>query len=118
MKIIAKFRCQFEGRIFDPGDATDYDGPITDRIAYNFNGEDGEPLTVASDNDTDTQGEKPPEQKKTDKEIAAEKIEKVLKTFSREQLMARLDEFGITYKPQNKNEQLARFYLRATGEID
>lgn len=118
MKIIAKFRCQFEGRIFDPGDTTDYDGPITDRIAYDFKGEDDTPLTVGSDNGTDTQGEETSGQKKTDKEIAAEKIEKILKTFSREQLMARLDELGITYKPQNKNEQLARFYLRATGEID
>ena len=114
MKIIATNRCQFEGRIYDPGDAAEYDGPITERIAYNFKGADGAPLALDGTADGVSETAKP----KSDKEIVAERIKKVLKTFTREQLMARLDEFGITYKPQNKNEQLARFYLRATGEID
>lgn len=114
MKLIARLRCQIDGRIVDPGDTIDYDGPVTDRIAYNFTDENGSSLVT--DGTTDDTGTT--DTKKTDREIVSDKVSAVLKAFSREQLMARLDEYGITYKPQHTNDKLARLYLHATGEID
>ena len=129
MKIIAKYRCQLDGRIYDPGDEADYDGAVTPRVAHNFTDADGKPLKAAvgaggaagakggaKGGAEPTKEKADPEKEKATKE--KEMVEKLAKTMSREALTAKLDEMGVTYKATHKNTDLAKLVLRQQGVIE
>lgn len=129
MKIIAKYRCQLDGRIYDPGDEADYDGAVTPRVAHNFTDADGGPLKAAVGAGGEagakggSKGGSAPSNENVDpeKEKAAkakELVDKLAKTMSREALTAKLDEMGVTYKATHKNTDLAKLVLRQQGVIE
>ncbi|MCQ2299961.1 MAG: hypothetical protein MJZ81_07560 [Bacteroidales bacterium] len=115
MKIIAVQKCQLGGRIYDVGETAEFDGPVTERIAHNFIGADGKKIAVAGAKEI---AEAKSHVDRPAAETVEDKVAAVLKTMNREQLIAKLDEFGITYKPTNKNDFLAKLLLRAQGAID
>ena len=57
MKIVAKFPVQLGGHVFRKGEATDFDGEVTPRIAANFANADGTALVVPEKKAPEKKGE-------------------------------------------------------------
>lgn len=114
MKIIATKRCQLDGRIYDVGQALEYEGPITSRVAYNFRAADGSALTADGTKAVKIKEVKP---KSAEDEDAA-KIKATLNVMNRDQLIAKLDELGVAYKANARTDFLAKLLLRQQGAID
>jgi hypothetical protein len=138
MKIVAKYPVQLGGHVFRKGEATDFDGEVTPRIAANFVNADGTAL-VAPENKREcgeeahdegaigTEGQEGEKQPTPEEIAAAEAREKAdaeaklvattIKSLKKEGLQRKLDEMGVTYPADAKVEFLARLYLMAQGEL-
>lgn len=143
MKIVAKFPVQLGGHVFRKGEATEYDGEVTPRIAANFVNADGTALVAPEkkapekkceggedahdEGTTGTEGQEG-EKQPTPEEIAAAEarakadeeaklVATTIRSLKKEGLQRKLDEMGVTYPADAKVEFLARLYLMAQGEI-
>lgn len=143
MKIVAKYPVQLGGHVFRKGEATDFDGEVTPRIAANFVNADGTALVVPEKKAPEKKGEggeeahdegaagtkgQEGEKQPTPEEIAAaeakakadEKAKLVattIRSLKKDGIMRKLDELGVTYPADAKVEFLARLYLMAQGEL-
>ena len=143
MKIVAKFPVQLGGHVFRKGEATDFDGEVTPRIAANFANADGTALVVPEKKAPEKKGEggeeahdegatgtegQEGEKQPTPEEIAAaeakakadEEVKLVattIRSLRKEGLQRKLDELGVTYPAEAKVEFLARLYLMTQGEL-
>ena len=143
MKIVAKYPVQLGGHVFRKGEATDFDGEVTPRIAANFVNADGTALVVPEKKAPEKKGEggeeahdegatgtegQEGEKQPTPEEIAAAEakakadeeaklVATTIRSFRKEGLQRKLDELGVTYPADAKVEFLAKLYLMAQGEL-
>lgn len=136
MKIIAKTPVQLGGHIYERGEACEYDGPVTARIAANFTDETGRALTVGAKdragaaNPNGGEGEKTgqsPEPQGTqtggaqgelfDANDVQARIDKTIQVLGRQGIMQALEDMGITYQANASNKHLAKLLLTSQGEI-
>ena len=143
MKIVAKFPVQLGGHVFRKGEATDFDGEVTPRIAANFANADGTALVVPEKKAPEKKGEggeeahdegatgtegQEGEKQPTPEEIAAAEakakadeeaklVATTIRSLRKEGLQRKLDELGVTYPAEAKVEFLARLYLMTQGEL-
>ncbi len=115
MKIIAKFQVQLNGHVYSRGEACEYGGPVTDRIAYNFTKDDGSPLV--KDGDQMELKLEPPPDESAGKD-ADETVRRTVDALKRDGICRQLDEMGVTYPAKAKTDYLARLLLASKGEID
>lgn len=113
MKIIAKRGIEVNGYgVIRKGMIIDIsEDAITPRIASAFVTLGGEPLTVSDDAKSHC------EEKNSPVETTEIVIERTVDVLGREGILRKLDEMGITYRPQHKTEYLAKLYLSAKGDI-
>jgi len=129
MKLIAKYNVQVRGHIYAKGEAMEWDGPVTPRIIANFSAADGSGLFVGQTDeprgpigdkgalgDKGTPGELPldPPPETVDEDTL---VKRTLTALKREGVMRQLDDMGVTYPPNAKNDFLARLLLSAKGEM-
>ena len=143
MKIVAKYPVQLGGHVFRKGEATDFDGEVTPRIAANFVNADGTALVVPEKKAPEKKGEggeeahdegatgtegQEGEKQPTPEEIAAAEakakadeeaklVATTIRSLRKEGLQRKLDELGVTYPADAKVEFLAKLYLMAQGEL-
>lgn len=138
MKIVAKFPVQLGGHVFRKGEATEYDGEVTPRIAANFVNADGTALVVPEkkgegggeahdEGATGTEGQEgekhptPEETAEAEAKAKADAEEKMvantIRSLKKEGIMRKLDGMGVTYPADAKVDFLARLYLMSQGEI-
>lgn len=143
MKIVAKYPVQLGGHVFRKGEATEYDGEVTPRIAANFVNADGTALVAPEKKAPEKKGEggeeahdegatgaegQEGEKQPTPEEIAeaeakekadaeAKLVANTIRSLKKEGLQRKLDELGVTYPADAKVEFLARLYLMAQGEL-
>ena len=124
MKIIAKFQVQLNGHVYARGEACEYNGPVTDRIAHNFTREDGEPLVKEGDQmelglERGTgNGESASAEATADRRGTDETVRRTVDALKRDGICRQLDEMGVTYPAKAKTDYLARLLLASKGEID
>ena len=131
MKIIAKTPVQLGGHIYERGEACEYDGPVTARIAANFTDETGAALEVgeAAKAARSDMGEGAPLSEKGEEpgggaqgelfganDVQA-RIDKTIQVLGRQGIMQALDDMGITYQANASNKHLAKLLLTSQGEI-
>ena len=131
MKIIAKTNVQLGGHIYARGEACEYDGPVTARIAANFTGETGAALEVgdAAKAARSEKGEGAPHSEKGeepgggaqgelfDANDVQARIDKTIQVLGRQGIMQALEDMGITYQANASNKHLAKLLLTSQGEI-
>lgn len=112
MRITARYNTEVEGfGIVRRGQTIDLPADrISQRIKDNFTTDSGEAIKVS-----DAGIKVGPEPVEADGEQAA--IDNAVRVIGREGLMRKLDDMGITYKPQHRTDYLAKLYLQAAGEI-
>lgn len=113
MKIIARFHAQLGGHVYAPGEACEFDGPVTARIAYNFTAEDGSSLAP------DVAGmagaaEGPARDAGTDEKAL---VERTVAALKRDGICRALDDMNISYSAKSSTAYLARLLLVNRGEI-
>lgn len=114
MKIIAKRSVQLRGHIYSKGEAAEWDGPVDSRIAANFTAEDGGDLRAADGGDRPS-GEK--KDGKKDGAITTDRIDRLVKELGRRGIEQKLDELGVTYRPNMNSSQMALLLLQQQGEV-
>lgn len=131
MKIIAKTPVQLGGHIYERGEACEYDGPVTARIAANFTAETGAALEVgdAAKAARSEKGEGAPHSEKSeepgggaqgelfDANDVQARIDKTIQVLGRQGIMQALEDMGITYQANASNKHLAKLLLTSQGEI-
>lgn len=122
MKIIAKTPVQLGGHIYERGEACEYDGPVTARIAANFTGETGAALEVgeAAKAARSEKGEEPgggAQGELFDANDVQARIDKTIQVLGRQGIMQALEDMGITYQANASNKHLAKLLLTSQGEI-
>lgn len=143
MKIVAKFPVQLGGHVFRKGEATEYDGEVTPRIAANFVNADGTALVASgkkapgkkgeggedahdegATGTKEQEGEKQPTPEETAAAEAREKadaeekmVANTIRSLKKDGIMRKLDGMGVTYPADAKVDFLARLYLMSQGEI-
>lgn len=131
MKIIAKTPVQLGGHIYERGEACEYDGPVTARIAANFTDETGRALEVgdAAKAARSEKGEGAPHSEKGevpgggaqgelfDANDVQARIDKTIQVLGRQGIMQALEDMGITYQANASNKHLAKLLLTSQGEI-
>ena len=131
MKIIAKTPVQLGGHIYERGEACEYDGPVTARIAANFTDETGGALEVgeAAKAARSEKGEGTPLSEKGedagggaqgelfDANDVQARIDKTIQVLGRQGIMQALEDMGITYQANASNKHLAKLLLTSQGEI-
>lgn len=113
MKIIARFHAQLGGHVYAPGEACEFDGPVTARIAYNFAAEDGSSLAP------DVAGmagaaEGPACDARADEKAL---VERTVAALKRDGICRALDDMNISYSAKSSTAYLARLLLVNRGEI-
>lgn len=118
MKIIARFSVELDGHIYSRGDACQYGGAITRRIAANFTAEDGSALT-AEGPDGDAGG-KAQGKERTKEGAAAVRaaMARTVEVMGRDGIKRALDSMGVAYPPSANTEYLAKALLVARGECE
>ena len=114
MKIIARYAVEVGGHIYSKGDALEWNGPVTRRIAANFRAEDGSPLTV--DGDPAANAAPAAETPKTDGR--REVIARTVAALKRDGICRALDWMHLAYSTKSSTEYLARLLLVNRGEIE
>ena len=131
MKIIAKTPVQLGGHIYERGEACEYDGPVTARIAANFTDKTGAALEVgeAAKAARSEKGEGAPHSEKGedaggeaqgelfDANDVQARIDKTIQVLGRQGIMQALEDMGITYQANASNKHLAKLLLTSQGEI-
>lgn len=131
MKIIAKTPVQLGGHIYERGEACEYDGPVTARIAANFTDETGAALEVgdAAKAARSEKGEGTPRSEKGEDaggeaqgELFGEndvqaRIDKTIQVLGRQGIMQALEDMNIPFQSNASNKHLAKLLLTSQGEI-
>ena len=141
MMIIAKCPVQLNGHIYRKGEKAEYKGAIDARIAACFAAENGTALRISEvppqvdtpppqgdtppppQGDTPTpQGDTPPPPQGDtlfpDSEPSPDElVKRTIAALRRDGVMRQLDEMGVTYPANAKNDYLARLLLVSKGEI-
>ena len=134
MKIIAKTPVQLGGHIYERGEACEYDGPVTARIAANFTAETGAALEVgdaakaarSEKGEGEKTGQSPePQGTQTggaqgelfDANDVQARIDKTIQVLGRQGIMQALEDMGITFQSNASNKHLAKLLLTSQGEI-
>ena len=131
MKIIAKTPVQLGGHIYERGEACEYDGPVTARIAANFTDETGAALEVggAAKAARSEKGEGTPHSEKGEGaggeaqgELFGEndvqaRIDKTIQVLGRQGIMQALEDMNIPFQSNASNKHLAKLLLTSQGEI-
>lgn len=112
MKIVAKFPVELGGHIYRKGEALDYGGVVTQRIADNFRNPDGTMIKVS------TSAEELGNGGDDGKPTKEDKIAKTVNVLKREGIIQALEGMGITYSPKAKTDYLAKLLLINKGEIE
>lgn len=112
MKIIARFHAQLGGHVYAPGEACEFDGPVTARIAYNFAAEDGSSL--APDVAGTAGAAEVPARAGTDEKAL---VERTVAALKRDGICRALDDMNISYSAKSSTAYLARLLLVNRGEI-
>ena len=131
MKIIAKTPVQLGGHIYERGEACEYDGPVTARIAANFTDETGAALAVgeAAKAARSEKGEGAPHSEKGEdaggeaqgelfgaNDVQA-RIDKTIQVLGRQGIMQALEDMNIPFQSNASNKHLAKLLLTSQGEI-
>ena len=115
MIIKAKSSVQLRGHIYRKGEAAEWNGAITPRIAALFTLENGAPLVAESadgkKDEPDTQETAP------DVPTADELIKRTVGALKRDGIIRQLDGMGVTYAPSANTKYLAKLLLMSKGEI-
>ena len=111
MKIIARHNVQLRGHIYAKGEAVEWDGPVTSRIADSFTSEDGTRLEADADS---ADGADPARQDGSGVDI----VERTIAVLGRDGIMRQLDGMGISYPPTAASKYLAKLLLVQKGELD
>lgn len=128
MKIIAKCAVQLNGHIYSRGEACEYSGPVTERIAQNFAAADGSMLAAeaarsdtgnggAGESGNDGAGE-PGKGGDDAKRDTGEIVARTVATLKRDGICRQLDELGVTYPAKSETKWLAKLLLATKGEIE
>lgn len=127
MKIIAKTNVQLGGHIYARGEACEYDGAVTARIAANFTDETGAALKVCGGTDNGGRGSAE-DAPRTDNGGGAQgelfgandvqaRIDKTVQALGRQGIMQALEDMNIPFQSNASNKHLAKLLLTSQGEI-
>jgi hypothetical protein len=115
MRIVAKYSVEVGGHIYSKGDALEWSGAVTPRIAANFTDSAGMPLTADGRAEAATAKiAEPKDGKAAEKELVA----KTVASLKREGIKISLDQMHVTYSANSSTDYLARLLLVQRGEIE
>ena len=129
MKIIARCAVQLNGHIYSRGEACEYAGPVTERIARNFAAADGSALPASAAEPLQRgeggAGESGPASAQGSgaagddaKRDTGEIVARTVATLKRDGICRQLDELGVTYPAKSETKWLAKLLLATKGEIE